>query len=74
MLSNMAGQHEKFSEWFMAQESPEEGADIAWLAWQKAVAIERERCASLAMQHFIPGHSVAGEGFALALVAKIRQG
>lgn len=38
----------------------------------KILAFEREDCAKLAEAHFIPGHSVAGPGFAAALAQKIR--
>jgi hypothetical protein len=43
-------------------------------AVHSAVLAERERCANLAAGHFIPGHSVAGPGFAGALAEIIRKG
>lgn len=39
-----------------------------------AVAAERERCARLAETHFVPGHAVAGPGFAAKLADCIRSG
>jgi hypothetical protein len=45
----------------------------AWAAWQAATAAERERAAQIAERHYIPGHSVAGPGFAADCAAAIRE-
>lgn len=73
----------RFQDWFSANErrfhtghfSTEEIARAAWNAASHPSTIrqeERERCAKLAEQHFIPGHSVAGPHFAAQLAAAIR--
>ena len=54
------------------KEAPTMPLSIAVKIAHKILAIEREDCAKLAENHFIPGHSVAVPGFAKALADKIR--